>query len=159
MRVGRREREWGEEEEKLGYELTSSLQLGEGEKNLLLRLCYDIGFPHKGYLSFFIYIPLPPPITYSSSILSPLPPFLLSNHSEFLPLYLSDERAEMLDFFPLLRYYRDVVFTFKYLMAPDAAAFPPPRPYLPASARLRWGEGGMKKGSGRGIEGNWIISL
>ncbi len=56
----------------------------------------------------------------------------------YLPLYLSEELTEVMDFYPEFAYYRDIIFTFKYMMAPTSDAFPPIKPYLAKAARLYW---------------------
>ena len=70
-------------------------------------------------------------------------------------MYLSEEMSECADSFPLLSFYRDIVFSFKYLMAPSADAFPPPRAWLPNMAKLRWkyekDKGFIVKGFGRDL--------
>ncbi len=57
---------------------------------------------------------------------------------QYLPLYLSEELSELMDFFPEFAYYRDIVYTFKFMMAPTAEAFPPVKPYLQKAAKLKW---------------------
>ena len=65
---------------------------------------------------------------------------------KFVPLYFSGELSELLDFFPEMKYYRDIVYTFKYMMAPTSDSFPPVRPWVQKSARLKWKYQGKKEG-------------
>ena len=81
-----------------------------------------------------IFISSPP---FLSPFFSPLSS-LTHNNSDLLPMYLSEDLPEFLDFFPLLKHYRDIVYIFKFTMAPDASSFPPVRPWLQKSASLRW---------------------
>jgi hypothetical protein len=39
-------------------------------------------------------------------------------------LYLSGEAPEIMDFYPELLYYRDIVFLFKFMMTPEVEALP-----------------------------------
>lgn len=55
-----------------------------------------------------------------------------------LEFYLSGEKPEFLDFFPELLYLRDIVFTFKSLMTPEASSLPDLRRWSLADASLRW---------------------
>lgn len=55
-----------------------------------------------------------------------------------LPLYITGEQPEILYLFPELRYYRDVVFMFKYLMAPTAEVLPEIKPWMQRDAILLW---------------------
>ena len=64
----------------------------------------------------------------------------------FIPRYFTGELSELIDHFPELKYYRDIVFCFKYMMSPTAKAFPPVRPWLQKSARLIWKYMGQKEG-------------
>ena len=53
-----------------------------------------------------------------------------SERDDYLPMYLSGELTEMLDFFPEMEYYRDIIFTFKFMMAPTGEAFPAVKPWV-----------------------------
>ncbi|PHJ19124.1 ef hand domain-containing protein, partial [Cystoisospora suis] len=55
-----------------------------------------------------------------------------------LEFYLSGEKPEFLDFFPELLYLRDIVFTFKSLMTPEATSLPDLKRWSLADATLRW---------------------
>ena len=57
---------------------------------------------------------------------------------EACSLYFSGELTEIIDFFPEFEYYRDIIFIFKFMMAPTAEAFPPIMPYNQKAARLYW---------------------
>lgn len=60
--------------------------------------------------------------------------------TEDLPSYLTGDnnQTELLDFYPELKCYRDTVFLFKYMMAPNVEAFPEVRPWMQKEARLHW---------------------
>jgi hypothetical protein len=53
-------------------------------------------------------------------------------------LYLSGEAPEIMDFYPELLYYRDIVFLFKFMMTPEVEALPEVRPWLQTHAKLGW---------------------
>ena len=53
-------------------------------------------------------------------------------------LYLTGEDPNLVDNYPELAYFRDIVFTFKALMAPTCDALPPVQPWAPVDGRLRW---------------------
>lgn len=52
--------------------------------------------------------------------------------------YITGEDPLLLDNYPELAYFRDIVFMFKYMMAPRAADLPPVKQYTPSDARLHW---------------------
>ena len=58
--------------------------------------------------------------------------------SSKLASYISGEQPEILDDYPELEYYRDIVFTFKFMMTPTSDALPEIRCWLPRDARLTW---------------------
>ncbi len=83
------------------------------------------------------------------------------NNSDILPTYLSGEDPVVLDFFPELGYFRDIVYLMKAMMAPTSAALPEVKRWTLQDARLRWkwkGEDKEKcfhvKGFGRTLECN-----
>lgn len=47
-----------------------------------------------------------------------------------IPSYLSGEQTELLYNYPELKYYRDIIFLFKYLMNPKADALPEIKPWM-----------------------------
>lgn len=53
-------------------------------------------------------------------------------------VYLTGEMPELLDCYPELAFFRDVVFTFKALQAPTSDALPSVRAWRPADAALHW---------------------
>jgi hypothetical protein len=56
-----------------------------------------------------------------------------------LPAYLSGEFIPtFIDAYPEMVHYRDVVFTFKYMMGPSAEALPEVKSWMPIDARLTW---------------------
>ena len=58
---------------------------------------------------------------------------------ENLPAYLSGEAVELIEFYPELAYYRDIIFYFKYLMSPTQESFPEGNKlYETKDAKLRW---------------------
>jgi hypothetical protein len=76
-------------------------------------------------------------------------------------LYLSGEQSEMLDFYPEMRFYRDLVFTFKFMMAPSGDAFPAILPWSQTDARLTWQfkPQKKKKGTKKGyVEGAYVVA-
>ena len=52
--------------------------------------------------------------------------------------YITGQAPEILDMYPELGYYRDIVFNFKYLMAPYAEALPEIKQWMPIEAMLLW---------------------
>ncbi len=83
------------------------------------------------------------------------------NSSDILPTYLSGEDPVILDFFPELGYFRDIVYLMKAMMAPTNAALPEVKRWTLQDAHLRWkwkGEDKEKcfhvKGFGRTLECN-----
>mmetsp|Transcript_14534 Transcript_14534/g.21938 ORF Transcript_14534/g.21938 Transcript_14534/m.21938 type:complete len:1946 (+) Transcript_14534:90-5927(+) len=53
-------------------------------------------------------------------------------------VYLTGERPELLDCYPELGLFRDIVFTFKALQAPTSDGLPPVRAWRPEDAALFW---------------------
>ncbi len=81
--------------------------------------------------------------------------------SDILPTYLSGEDPLILDFFPELGYFRDIVYLMKAMMVPTSSALPEVKRWTPQDARLRWkwkGEDKEKcfhvKGFGQTLECN-----
>ncbi len=81
--------------------------------------------------------------------------------SDILPTYLSGEEPAILDIFPELGYFRDIVYLMKAMMVPTSAALPEVKRWTAQDARLRWkwkGEDKEKcyhvKGFGRTLECN-----
>jgi len=67
-----------------------------------------------------------------------------------LHLYLSGEQSALLDYFPEMRYFRDLVFMFKYFLTPKADVFPPIKKWFQMDAKFTWR---WKEGEeGRGYE-------
>lgn len=65
---------------------------------------------------------------------------------EELPMYLSGENTLVLDNFPELGFFRDIVYLFKALLAPSSESLPELRPWRARDAALGWGyksEGGF----------------
>lgn len=56
-----------------------------------------------------------------------------------LPAYLSGENPLVLDNFPELGFFRDIVYLFKALLAPSSDALPDLRPWRARDAALAWG--------------------
>lgn len=55
-----------------------------------------------------------------------------------LALYISGEQTAVLDHYPELAYYRDIVFMFKYMMTPTAEALPASKAWKDTDAVLKW---------------------
>eukprot|EP00906_Rhabdomonas_costata_P024832 RCo035629 len=55
-----------------------------------------------------------------------------------LAQYFTGENAELVDLFPELGFFRDIVFYFKSLMVPTSDALPALSPWTPADAKLGW---------------------
>ena len=55
-----------------------------------------------------------------------------------LLLYLSGEEPELLDLYPEMATFRDIVFYFKAMMVPSSDALPDLRAWAPADAKLSW---------------------
>jgi hypothetical protein len=64
--------------------------------------------------------------------------------------YVSGELSEIIDNYPELEYYRDIVFLFKMLMSPTTAQLPEIKPWKPFDAKLEWS---FKRDSGFTIRG------
>ena len=80
-----------------------------------------------------------------------------------LPLYLSGESRLMLENFPELGFFRDVVFLFKMLMVPSSEALPEIRAWTPLDAALTWrhraDEGFIVSGFGRALNAAGIAAV
>lgn len=53
-------------------------------------------------------------------------------------VYISGELPDILENYPEIGYFRDLVFMFKLMMVPTSDALPELRPWIPADARLIW---------------------
>ncbi len=76
------------------------------------------------------------------------------NTPQLLPRYISGEDPIILENYPELGFYRDVVFYFKYLMLAPHESLPEPKAYMPIDAKLVWkyvnGVEGRKRGGKAG---------
>jgi hypothetical protein len=63
-----------------------------------------------------------------------------------LPKYLSGEDPILLENYPEIGLYRDIVFCFKYMMLAPAENLPELRAWMPIDARLTWRYGGQGNG-------------
>jgi len=57
---------------------------------------------------------------------------------ERLPYYLSGEDPVLIDLWPELASFRDVVYLFKAMMCPSSSSLPELKPWHPSKARLKW---------------------
>jgi hypothetical protein len=57
---------------------------------------------------------------------------------EELPQYLTGQMPEILSNFPEFKYYRDIVFAYKFMLSPTHEAFPKLRPWFQKEANLVW---------------------
>ena len=64
--------------------------------------------------------------------------FPIEPASSLLPKYLSGESRLVLENFPELGFFRDIVFTFKLLMVPSSEALPAIFSWMPLDAALTW---------------------
>jgi hypothetical protein len=78
---------------------------------LLDQVCLEIGFPREG------------------------PNFPTK---EYVSHYLTGELPQVIDFYPELEVYRDIVFIYKFMMTPSAENLPDIKYWLPSDARLQW---------------------
>mmetsp|Transcript_70630 Transcript_70630/g.197306 ORF Transcript_70630/g.197306 Transcript_70630/m.197306 type:complete len:905 (-) Transcript_70630:1623-4337(-) len=77
-----------------------------------------------------------------------------------LEKYLTGEEGAIMDLYPELGFFRDVIFLFKAMMAPTSDALPPLKPWKPVEARLLWkakppkkqGESGLLEVMGFGMK-------
>jgi hypothetical protein len=96
------------------FRFEKTMDFGEGENRLLEQLCLSTGFKCR-----------------------------MENPDEkirdtTLVRYLTNECTELLDNFPEIGFFRDIVFSFKAFMTPSADTLPDVRPWMPADARLAW---------------------
>src|SRR5262249_35338708 len=57
---------------------------------------------------------------------------------KYIPAYLSGEDPLIVDNYPEMALFRDIVFLFKALLAPTSTALPGIRPWQATDARLEW---------------------
>jgi hypothetical protein len=57
---------------------------------------------------------------------------------EDLPQYLTGQKPEVLTNYPEFKHYRDIVFTFKFMLSPTHETFPKLRPWFQKEANLAW---------------------
>ena len=55
-----------------------------------------------------------------------------------LELYLCSKQSQILDFYPELLYFRDIIYMFKYMLNPNVDVFPEIRPWNQMDAKLHW---------------------
>ena len=91
-----------------------SMEFGVAEEALLRQLCLHMAFPTATHGQ-----------THAGG-------------SSLLPAYLSGESRLLLENFPELGFFRDMVFLFKMLMVPTSEALPEICPWMPLDALLSW---------------------
>ena len=91
------------------FKFEQSLKFGSGDRILLENLSLQLGFPIMGL-----------------------------NGEDLLPSYLSGENSALIDIFPQLAYFRDIVFLFKSLLSPSAESLPPLKRWTAQNAVLKW---------------------
>ncbi len=60
------------------------------------------------------------------------------NTPQLLPRYVSGEDPIIIENYPEIAFYRDIVFYFKYLMLAPHENLPEPKAYMPIDAKLVW---------------------
>jgi hypothetical protein len=93
------------------------MQIGN-EELLLRQVCFEMGYPTPGKDG----------VTEDSGC-----------DALQLAYYITGERREITYNHPEIAYFRDIVFMFKYMMAPSADLMPPVRAWLQMDTQLRWG--------------------
>eukprot|EP01046_Picozoa_sp_COSAG06_P074484 COSAG06_NODE_22804_length_712_cov_0.730832_1_plen_203_part_10 len=94
------------------FRFESSMEMGHGEFHLLEQLCLATGHKCRADEG--------------------------DAYDTTLVQYLTGEARELLDNFPEIGFFRDVVFYFKAFMAPTSDSFPQVQPWLPQDAALEW---------------------
>lgn len=93
-----------------GFEV--SMDFGEGERNLMTQLCLATGFARTQRPD--------------------------GERDDTLPRYLCYEDRELIDSFPELAFFRDIVYCCKALSVPTSDALPEMKKWRPTDAALRW---------------------
>ena len=115
------------ESERVLFRFERTMEFGDAEHALLKQLCLHMAFPAG----------------------------TAPGAADLLPAYLSGESRLVLENFPELGFFRDIVLLFKMLMVPSSEALPEIRAWTPLDAALTWrhraDEGFIVSGFGRAL--------
>ena len=115
------------EGERVLFRFERTMEFGDAEHALLKQLCLHMAFPAG----------------------------TAPGVADLLPAYLSGESRLVLENFPELGFFRDIVLLFKMLMVPSSEALPEIRAWTPLDAALTWrhraDEGFIVSGFGRAL--------
>jgi hypothetical protein len=79
------------------------------------------------------------------------------NNNGTLPYFLCSNASSMLDYFPELLYFRDIVFMFKFMLTPQVDVFPEIRAWRSIDAKLLWTYNPRTAKTKKGVPTGFIV--